>query len=274
MSRIRAIKPEFFRHEALYEAERETRIPLRLAFAGLWTVADREGRFRWRPRQLKLDCLPYDEVDFSRVLDALMTRGFIVKYESEGEYYGWIPTFKDHQIVNPRERQSVLPDPEKSMTYTREARVDDASGTREHLARGEQEQEQEQEGKGTSEPIGSGAVAPRDIRGDLFGKGLKSLAGMTGKTPDSCRSLVGKWLKSVNDEAIHVLAAIQDAERNRVADPVAWINRALAPKRNGKPTVHEANDALLERLQSLDKPGPTNLRDGEGQGPVRLLSSR
>ena len=90
MSRIRTIKPEFFRHEALYEAERETGLPLRVAFAGLWTVADREGRFHWRPRALKLDCLPYDEVDFSRVLDALATRGFIVQYQGNGEPLGWI----------------------------------------------------------------------------------------------------------------------------------------------------------------------------------------
>jgi hypothetical protein len=70
LARIRTIKPEFFRHADLYEAEKETGLPLRLAFAGLWTAADREGRFKWRPRELKLDCLPHDDVDFSRVLDA------------------------------------------------------------------------------------------------------------------------------------------------------------------------------------------------------------
>ena len=57
MARIRTIKPEFFRHEALFEAEHRAGLPLRLAFAGLWTAADREGRFKWRPRQLKLDVL-------------------------------------------------------------------------------------------------------------------------------------------------------------------------------------------------------------------------
>jgi hypothetical protein len=68
MARIRTIKPEFFRHADLYEAEKETGLPLRLAFAGLWTAADREGRFKWRPRELKLDCLPHDEVDFHACL--------------------------------------------------------------------------------------------------------------------------------------------------------------------------------------------------------------
>ena len=100
MARIRTIKPEFFRHESLYEAERETELPLRIAFAGIWSAADREGRFRWSPRQLKLDCLPYDELDFSRVLDALATRGFIVKYAVDGKEYGHVPSWSKHQIIN------------------------------------------------------------------------------------------------------------------------------------------------------------------------------
>lgn len=275
MARIRTIKPEFFRHAGLYEAELHFALPLRLAFAGLWTAADREGRFRWRPRELKLDCLPYDDVDFSRVLDALATRGFLARYEVDGEQYGWIPGFKAHQIINVRERPSSLPEPnENNKLLTRTSRVEHASSTRHVQDSGEGKgREQEGKGKGYSEPNGSDAAASRDARTNLFREGLKTLTRITGKTPDSSRSLVGKWLKSVNDEAVHVLAAIQDAERNRVADPVAWINRALASKRSGKPTVHEANDALLERLRALDEPGPADIRDGEGQSSVRLLSS-
>lgn len=129
MARIRTIKPDFFRHEGLFEAERETGLPLRVAFIGLWTAADREGRFEWRPRQLKLDCLPYDEIDFSRVLDALRTRGFIVSYTEKGERYGVIPSWKQHQFINNREIPSVLPAPEnssiESIASTRDERVSD-----------------------------------------------------------------------------------------------------------------------------------------------------
>lgn len=129
MARIRSIKPEFFRHEALYEAEQETGLPLRLAFAGMWTAADREGRFEWKPRQLKLDCLPYDDVDFSRVLDALMTRGFIVKYECAGKELGCIPGWNKHQVINNREKPSDIPPPSDINDLTRAARVGDESGT-------------------------------------------------------------------------------------------------------------------------------------------------
>ncbi len=118
MARIRTIKPDFFRHGGLFDAEQETGLPLRLAFTGLWTACDREGRFAWKPRELKLDALPFDEVDFSRVLDALWTRGHIIKYAVNGVIYGCIPSWHDHQVVNNREAASVLPEPDESSMLT------------------------------------------------------------------------------------------------------------------------------------------------------------
>jgi len=121
--RIRTIKPEFYTHEVLFELEQETGMPIRVAFTGLWCIADREGRFKWQPRRIGAQILPYDGVDFSRVLDALLTRGLIQKYESQGEYFGHIPTFNKHQVINNRERESELPSPSESS-------ICDASGTR------------------------------------------------------------------------------------------------------------------------------------------------
>ena len=110
MARIRTIKPEIAKHELLFELEMETGLPLRFAWAVLPSVCCREGRFKWRPRALKTDILPYDDVDFSRVLDAWLTRGFLLKYRVNGEWIGLIPTFKRHQSVNGKEPQSTLPD--------------------------------------------------------------------------------------------------------------------------------------------------------------------
>lgn len=127
MARIRTVKPSLFTHEVLWQAEQDTGLPLRVAFIGLFTASDREGRFKWRPRELKLAVLPYDDVDFARVLDALGTRGFIVKYACHGQEFGCIPTFGRHQVVNNRETASEIPDPyEEASTI-----IDfDASGTR------------------------------------------------------------------------------------------------------------------------------------------------
>lgn len=109
MARIRTIKPEFFLHDELFELEKETGLPVRLTFIGLWTQCDREGRFKWRPLRLKAAILPYDEVDMSRVLHALNTRGFLVKYANNTGEYGVIPSFKNHQVINNKESKSELP---------------------------------------------------------------------------------------------------------------------------------------------------------------------
>jgi hypothetical protein len=141
MARIRTVKPEFFRHEALYEAERASNLPLRLAFAGLWTAADREGRFKWQPRALKLDCLPYDETDFAAVLNALCDAGFIIKYQDEngGAEYGYIPGWNKHQHINQREAQSTLPAPTSANTCMHIPAHGEGKG-----------REEEMEGKGRS----------------------------------------------------------------------------------------------------------------------------
>lgn len=141
--RIRTVKPEFFTHDVLFDAEQETGLPLRLAFIGLWTCCDREGRFEWKPRPLKTYIMPYDDVDFPRVLDALATRGFVVGYACGGKKYGKIPTWKRHQVVNNRESPSDIPDIPEVIDIddesTRQPRVMDASATRYDLDQGEVE---------------------------------------------------------------------------------------------------------------------------------------
>ena len=141
MARIRTVKPELFEHEELFDLEKETGLPVRLAFIGLFTCCDRNGRFKWRARTLKKSVMPHDEIDFSRVLDALGTRGFIRKYACGTEVYGEIPTWEKHQVINNRESASDIPAPEEnayvSMTSTCEARVEDASGTRAQSRQGE-----------------------------------------------------------------------------------------------------------------------------------------
>jgi len=109
--RIRTVKPEFFTDQDLYLAEKESGLPIRLSFEGLWCCSDREGRFPWKPMELKVHILPYDPVDFSAVLDALASHGFVVRYTVAGSDYGWIPTFAQHQHINQRESPSELPAP-------------------------------------------------------------------------------------------------------------------------------------------------------------------
>ena len=162
MARIRTIKPEMGSHEGLYDLELETGLPIRFAWAMLPTACDREGRFKWLPRTLKAQLLPHDPIEFSRVLDAWLTRGFIVKYRVGNEWFGWLPTFRKHQVINPRESQSAIPafeDGEQVEDYrnqkladassTREISDSHASSTLDDLARGEGKGK---EGKGKKKP--------------------------------------------------------------------------------------------------------------------------
>lgn len=107
--RIRTIKPEFFLHEGLVELELSSKLPVRLAFIGLWCIADREGRFKWEPRKMGVQIFPYEKVSFAAVLTALEKSGMIQRYGMDGEY-GRIPSFLSHQCINIREAKSTIPE--------------------------------------------------------------------------------------------------------------------------------------------------------------------
>src|SRR5690606_894902 len=125
--RIRTVKPEALTDEELWDLEQDTGLPLFRGFVGLWCHADREGRFEWRPRPLKAGILPYWDGDFARVLDALASRGFVIRYEAHGRAYGVVRRFKGHQFINNKEPQSALPEPPESVKN----QILDASKTRE-----------------------------------------------------------------------------------------------------------------------------------------------
>lgn len=83
MARARNIKPGFFANEKLAECD-----PLaRLLFAGLWCLADREGRLEDRPKRIRAEVLPYDICDAEALLEQLKEHGFILRYESCGSRY-------------------------------------------------------------------------------------------------------------------------------------------------------------------------------------------
>lgn len=106
MARIRTIKPDFFTSEDITALS-----PLaRLLYIGTWLEADREGRLTWKPNTLKTRYLPADQCDVFYVTSELIDRGLIVLY---GDGYAYIPKFSEHQIINPREGKSKLPEPTK-----------------------------------------------------------------------------------------------------------------------------------------------------------------
>lgn len=117
MGRSRLIKPGFFTNDRLAEMD-----PLvRILFAGLWTIADREGRLEDRPKRIKAECLPYDSLDANEALDALASGPdpFILRYVVDGQPFIQILKWSAHQRPHHNESKSVLPEPQERQALTK-----------------------------------------------------------------------------------------------------------------------------------------------------------
>ncbi|UXE40641.1 hypothetical protein [Raoultella ornithinolytica] len=107
MARSRNIKPGFFTNDELAECH-----PLgRLLFAGLWTIADKEGRLDDRQKKIKAMLLPFDEADCDALLQQLNDHKFIIRYRVNGECYIQISNWKKHQNPHCKEAASEIPAP-------------------------------------------------------------------------------------------------------------------------------------------------------------------
>ena len=99
--------PGFFHNEILIEMHPLTR----LLFAGLWTIADREGRLEDRPKRIKLALLPADDHDIDAALTELHHAGFIQRYATPEGQYIQVVKFLKHQKPHVREAASEIPPP-------------------------------------------------------------------------------------------------------------------------------------------------------------------
>lgn len=163
VSRIRTVKPDLLRHEALQNLEQNNPGScVILVFIGLLTACDRLGHFPWEPRQLKLDIFPFLPFDMGKTLALLRENGFVLQYESGGKLFGEIPTFTKHQRISGKEAY----DPPKYPVPSKLEKQlgSDGEATGKQLGRRERERELNQEGerelgkgKGNGNGKGSGS---------------------------------------------------------------------------------------------------------------------
>lgn len=113
MARTRSLKPSFFT-----DAELTLFPPLhRIAYEGLWCHADKRGFLEDKPRELKVQILPFDTCDFDAILTDLCrpksdgSPGFIRRYEVGGRRYICIRKFLDHQKPHIKETEFNIPGP-------------------------------------------------------------------------------------------------------------------------------------------------------------------
>jgi hypothetical protein len=113
--RARLLKPGFFTNERL------ARLPVRarLLFAGLWCLADREGRLEYRPERIRAAIFPYEpRVKIESLIRALELDEFVKRYTSAHTRCLALPRFAQHQRPHPHEPESNLPAPPLHVTTT------------------------------------------------------------------------------------------------------------------------------------------------------------
>jgi len=107
MAKIRTIKPQFWLNESLAECTPSAR----LFYIGLWNfVDDDKGVFQWKPNRLKAQIFPYDNIKVEKLLQELVDIGVIKQFQYEGQEYGYIPSFSNHQKIDKRFFRSIVPE--------------------------------------------------------------------------------------------------------------------------------------------------------------------
>jgi len=105
MARSRNIKPGFFKNYDLADAG-----PIaQLLFAGLWCLADRDGRLEDKPRLIKAEIFPYYDADVDGELTVIERLGFVKRYQCKGVAVVQIQNFIKHQNPHHTEKASILP---------------------------------------------------------------------------------------------------------------------------------------------------------------------
>lgn len=184
MARIRTIKPEFFT-----SADIVSLTPLsRLFYIALWCEADREGRLNWNTKTLKMRYMPADNCDIEAMADELVKANLIAIYTVDGRKYAEIMSFKNHQVINNRESESIIP-----------SRVKVASPREQGEGRKEGKGK---EGKEGDVPTNVGDQCPHQEIIALYHEHLPMMTRIVSWTPTRADSLRARWRESKTHQTL------------------------------------------------------------------------
>jgi hypothetical protein len=112
MARIRSVHPGLFTDEAFASVT-----PLaRLLFIGIWTEADDQGAFLWKPLTLKMRLFPAEDgCNVAGLMEELEASDMVRRYSVDGRDYGAVRNFGRFQ--RPKKPNSLYPMPHEFRTY-------------------------------------------------------------------------------------------------------------------------------------------------------------
>jgi len=237
MARARNLKPSFFTNDILAE------VPAlgRLLFQGLWCVADREGRLADRPRKLKAEILPYDDCDVEAMLCMLAERGFIQRYQVDGERFIQVVNFTKHQNPHVKESASSIPAPDKHSASTVQAsEIPERAGLNPDSLNPITESK-------SSVAKATGDKSPMSPDEIIFGYGVPLLVS-GGSSDKSARSFLGGLRKHHGDDAL--INTLRECLKAKPLQPTEWLAAALPP--NGQPRAGPSRMPKPENFDAID----------------------
>jgi hypothetical protein len=255
MARARNIKPGFFRNADLVDLPMEAR----LLFIGLWTLADREGRMEDRPKQIKIEIFPADNVDCDALLNEIASTGMVERYEVDGKRYLQVVNFTKHQNPHRDEKASTVPD--RSGNYAEADCKTKKHGANTVQARCKDELSTVAIGLNPesgflipdslipdSVPIGTGGKPPMLPDEIIFGYGLPMLTN-AGTPEKNARSFLGSLRKAHGDAK--VVDALRDCIKAKPLQPLEWLAKTLPPNASAPPQKKpSAHSGLTEKNYS------------------------
>ncbi len=262
MARARNIKPGFFANEDLAECD-----PLaRLLFAGLWCLADREGRLEDRPKRIRAELLPYDSCDADELLNQLQAKGFILRYSHGEGRFIQVLKFDSHQNPHMKEAKSTIPAPGAPVVAPPPVGAPTEAAQDQHSASTVQAPDQHQKSHAESGfsdslipdspildsvPVGTGGDAAKpaaDMTRDELWTAGKSLLEQAGLPARQCGSFVGRLVKDYGDRI--VVDAVRAAVVARPADPVEYL-KATCMRSVGQRSPVNKQEALEQRNRTV-----------------------
>lgn len=105
MARIRSIHPGLFTDESFMALS----MAARQLLLGVWTEADDDGVFDWKPLTLKARIFPVDQVDVQALLEELVAHEWVRPFEQPGKYLGACRNFRRFQRPKKPTSRELLP---------------------------------------------------------------------------------------------------------------------------------------------------------------------
>lgn len=96
MARIRTIKPEFWVDDVMVELP----IEARLLFIGMWNFVDDEGYIEDKPKRIKMQIFPADNILIEDSLSALCDSGRLHAFDSDQGPLLRVANWERHQRIN------------------------------------------------------------------------------------------------------------------------------------------------------------------------------